>query len=272
MTKIFIILLIIAGFVGKSFCQDFSLPSKHFWLLEGGVNMLIPIREYQEIHTWQGPDDVAGEFNVKPKFTATNFFVGVIYSNRLYSWKKSSVDMHINAGYQHYNRENKKQGEYGGGITGFCFNGNINIITKDDYLFLDLACTSSIRIREKLTVINQIGVSGNLLFHQHEKQNQNGFFTYNSQPAYIESEYSNDTWGFKRINLLLSYRIGVVISCNNRIRITPQVETPLFFINSLWEDNQDRDFPYSSTPYFASINNSSFINARISLEYKLRKQ
>jgi len=238
MVRVSFILILIAGMFGNSFCQD-SIFTKKRWQVEGGVNMLIPIRNYTEEFSY---DHYFGKFDVKPNFTANNFFVDFNYRHTYYKkGKKSFFGTRMDIGYEHLTRKQEKEGYCYG--YGKYFEGTKITTEKVDYLFLEFALNHNFLVKKKAWITNQIDFE----------------FDFSLNLIYLNLKYSGYMWWGPSLNM--TYQLQATVPLNNRIMLVSGFEIPLLIQMNY------RTSPWLSSPYTSSREKFAFILFRTGIIY-----
>lgn len=252
MIRVSFILILIAGLFGNSFCQD-SVFIKNRWQIEGGINMLIPIRNYTEEYGLDCFDCQQGKFYVKPRFTISNFLIDFNYRHTYYKEGKNSFfGTKMGIGYKHLEKKQVKEGYYYD--YGNYFEGTITTTEKVDFIFLEFALNHNFLVKQKVWITNQIDFEFDFLFHFGSKYTGN--YSY---------------WGVFDPSLNMNYELLATVPVNKHIMINAGFETPILIVDEIiwkgWREEHYRSSPWLSSPYTNSREKFAFILFRVGIIY-----
>jgi len=256
-------------FVSALFAQNKdSVVTKRSIEITGGTDLLTPIHSYSEI--FSGP--VSGAYYVTPKSTSDNFFIYGTYTKELLNGKNSFLALAANIGYQHYHI---KCGEFGYdsvGLTSFYFKGENTIEWQNDYAIVALSLMHTLRITERIHVLNMIGFTDNWLLHYSFTEDSHGI-TYNNQVVdtrFIEKGWHNSNSEFGEENeSFIFYRLTGVYQLTRSMSFGIQLECPLlFFFNS--DVPGPRSITSYPTWYFVNVNELYYLNMGVEFSYELK--
>ena len=229
--------LIIQGIsVSCSSAQD-SLGAKHLWFIKSGSVALLPSKnEYHEV--WQ-PAGVSRDFTVTPIATFS-YFAQAGYQRRIFREAYVQASVSCKRVALSYVDRGWSVGE-----SGYRYDGEIMSAERNWFVAVDAGIAYNIRFLKKYRIVNYILLNADFLVHYYHR------VTYDPEKANFRNfqvKGWNDRLQVPDVNVI--YQLGISVPFKT-VQIQPVIALPVFYVNNLFNRNQQLTDP--RRPYHAEF-------------------